>query len=298
MHSIITKIIENITPYVIDNGVFTTQIPDLEIIRSDCLTQELWTLHKPAVCIVLQGKKRVILGQQIFDYDQSKYLSVSFELPLTGQVIEASKQKPYLCIKLNIDSSALAELVMTTTDGKKVGNTVLPGLQIEQATHEILDPIMRLTSLLNQPEDIEVLAPLIKREIFYRLLSGPVGHHLIAQTLGVGKSKQIAKAIAWIKENANKPFSAEVVAREAHLSSSALYKHFKLITLMSPLQFQKHLRLQEARRLMAFEGLDAATVSNMVGYESPSQFNREYRRTYGAPPKSDVSVLKKVIKMD
>ena len=150
---------------------------------------------------------------------------------------------------------------------------------------------MRLTSLLNNPEDIEFLAPLIKREILYRLLSKPAGHHLMAQSLGVGKSKQIAKAIAWIKANANKPFSAEAVAREAHLSLSAFHKHFKIITLMSPLQFQKNLRLQEARRLMAFEGVDATTASSLVGYESPSQFNREYKRVYGASPKADVSVL-------
>ena len=291
MHSTITQIIDNITPYAIENGIFATKIPDLEIIRSDCTTEELWTLHKPAMCIVLQGKKRVMLGRQIFDYDVSKYLSVSFDLPLTGRVIEASKQAPYLCVKLNIDSSILADLVVAIHDRQKVNSPTSSGLHIEQATQDILDPIMRLTSLLNNPEDIEFLAPLIKREILYRLLSKPAGHHLMAQSLGVGKSKQIAKAIAWIKANAHQPFSAENVAREAHLSLSAFHKHFKIITLMSPLQFQKKLRLQEARSLMAFEGVDATTASSLVGYESPSQFNREYKRAYGASPKADVAVL-------
>ena len=129
MHRTITNIIENITPHAIESGIFTTKIPDLEIIRSDCTTEELWTLHKPAMCIVLQGKKRVILGRQIFDYDMSKYLSVSFDLPLTGQVIEASKQAPYLCIKLNIDSSILADLVVAIHDRQKVNSPISSGLR-------------------------------------------------------------------------------------------------------------------------------------------------------------------------
>lgn len=291
MNDIINRVIKNITPHAKHNGIFTTPIIDLEIIRSDCPTQELHTLHKPAICIVLQGTKRVIVGQHIFDYDRSKYLSVSFDLPLTGQVTEASKDKPYLCLKLNIDIASLSVLVMDIDDVKAVGNCQEPGLNIQAATEDILDPLMRLTTLLNHPEDIKILAPSIKREILYRILSGPSGHHLKTQALGVGKSKQIEKAIAWIKANFNKPFDADIVAKEAYLSVSTLYKYFKLITLMSPLQFQKVLRLQEARRLMAFEGLDAASTSGIVGYESPSQFNREYKRTFGVPPKADVARL-------
>lgn len=289
----IDETIKNITPHATENGIFTTQISDLSIIRSDCITQELHTLHEPAICIVVQGKKRVMLGQNIFEYDCSKYLSVSFDLPLTGQVVEASKEQPYLCIKLSIDTPLLASLIMDMDNEhiqpmEKVSSS---GLQVEQATSTILDPMMRLTALLNHPKDIKILAPSIKRELLYRILSGPSGYHLMAKNLGSGKSKQIANAIAWIKSNFNQPFNAETIAKEAYLSVSTFHKYFKEITLTSPLQFQKHLRLQEARRLMAFEGLDAAKASGIVGYESPSQFNREYKRVFGASPKADIQKL-------
>jgi len=291
MNIMINKVIENIAPHAKHNGIFTTFIEGLEVIRSDCLTEELHTLHEPAVCVVLQGKKRVIIGQEIFDYDSTKYLSISFDLPLTGQVLEASKEKPYLCLKLNIDTALLSKLVMEVENIKSVNPSQEPGLNVQNATEDLLDSLSRLTSLLNHPEDIEILALSIKREVFYRILSGPGGYHLKAQVLGVGKSKQIEKAIAWIKANFKKPFNTELAAREACLSVSTFHKYFKLITLMSPLQFQKTLRLQEARRLMMFEKMDAASAGGIVGYESPSQFNREYKRAFGASPKADVSRL-------
>lgn len=293
MHCIISEIIQNITSHVTGNGVFSTQISDLSIIRSDCITQELHILHEPAICIVVQGQKRVMLGQNIFEYDRSKYLSVSFDLPLTAQVIEASKEQPYLCIKINIDTPLLADLMLDMDYEyiQSMEKLSLPGLQVEQATTTILDPIMRLTALLNHPQDIKILAPSIKRELLYRVLSRPKACHLIAKNLSSGKSKKIANAIALIKSTFNQPFNAETIAKEACLSVSTFHKYFKEITLTSPLQFQKHLRLQEARRLMAFEGIGAAEASSVVGYESPSQFNREYKRVFGASPKVDIQSL-------
>lgn len=273
------------------NGVFSTQISDLEIIKSDCITQELHVLHKPAICLVLQGKKRVIVGQEIFEYEQCKYLAISFDLPITGQVIDASKEKPYLCLKLDIDISLLSELVIELDEIKKSNVTHSAAINIGKATEDILESFTRLTSLLNKPKDIKILAPSIKREVLYRVLSAPGGEYLATHSLSESKSKQIERAISWIRKNFNKPFNAESIAKEAHLSVSILYKYFKLITLMSPLQFQKKLRLQEARRLMIFEKINAATASQTVGYESPSQFNREYKKAFGLSPKADVAKI-------
>lgn len=289
MNDNISKIIKDISPHTKMNGVFSTQIPDLELIKSDCITQELHMLHKPAICLVLQGKKRVIVGQEIFEYEQCKYLAISFDLPITGQVIDASKEKPYLCLKLDIDISALSELVIELDEIKKSNVTHSAAINIGTATEDVIESFQRLISLLDKPKDIKILAPSIKREILYRILSSPGGEYLVAHSLKESKSKQIESAIYWIKKNFNKPFNAKSIAREAHLSVSTLYKYFKLITLMSPLQFQKKLRLQEAKRLMVFEKLNVATASERVGYESPSQFNREYKRAFGVSPKADCS---------
>ncbi|MEO1159170.1 MAG: AraC family transcriptional regulator [Pseudomonadota bacterium] len=273
------------------DGVHATKVPHVCLIRSSHPTQEIHTVHEPALCLVVQGRKRVMLSDQIFDYDQSQFLMVSFDLPVTGQVVNATPDCPYLCLRLDIETTALAGLIAEIGIDENQTSEVGPGLMLGEATADILDAADRLVRLIETPQDIPILAPMLERELLYRVLRGPHAGHLRSLAFGKGQSRQVARAISWIKENYRTPFDMDEVASAASLSASALHQHFKSVTLMSPLQYQKRLRLQEARRLMLFQGEDAATAGFAVGYESPSQFSREYRRQFGAPPLRDVAYL-------
>lgn len=278
--------------YLTDSdGIHSTEVPRVQLIRSAYPTQEIHTLHDPALCLVLQGRKRVMLADKIFDYDQSRFLIVSFDLPIVGQVVTASPEEPYLCLKLDIEPATLSGLIADMGWQEDLANDSGPGLMLGDATAEILDAAARLIRLIETPEDIPVLAPMLERELLYRILCGPHANHLRSLALGPGHSRQVARAISWIKEHYRAPFDMAELASEARLSSSALHQHFKSVTLMSPLQYQKRLRLQEARRLMLFHGEDAASAGFAVGYESPSQFSREYRRLFGEPPLRDIANL-------
>lgn len=273
------------------DGVHATKVPHVCLIRSSYPTQQIHTVHEPALCLVVQGRKRVMLSDQIFDYDQSKFLTVSFDLPVTGQVVSATPDCPYLCLRLDIETTALSGLIADIGFDEDQTSETGPGLMLGEATADILDAADRLVRLIETPRDIPILAPMLERELLYRVLRGPHAGHLRGLVLGRGRSRQVARAISWIKENYRTPFDMAELASAASLSASALHQHFKSVTLMSPLQYQKRLRLQEARRLMLFQGEDAASAGFAVGYESPSQFSREYRRQFGAPPLRDVAYL-------
>lgn len=274
-----------------EDGIHSTRVPRVHLIRSAHPTQEIHTLHEPALCLVLQGRKRVMLADRIFDYDQSRFLIVSFDLPIVGQVVAATPEQPYLCLKLDIEPAALSALMADMAWQEDVADDRGPGLMLGDATPEILDAAARLVRLIETPEDIPVLAPMLERELLYRILRGPHAEHLRSLAFGPGRSRQVARAISWIKENYRAPFDMAELASQARLSTSALHQHFKSVTLMSPLQYQKRLRLQEARRLMLFQDENAASASFAVGYESPSQFSREYRRLFGEPPQRDIANL-------
>ncbi|ARQ03004.1 AraC family transcriptional regulator [Pseudorhodoplanes sinuspersici] len=274
------------------DGIQPTAIPRLVLIRCSQPTEPLHALHEPALCIVAQGRKQVMLGDTIYDYDPAHYLVVSVDVPIIGQVIEASPSRPYLCLRLDLDPVVLSALILDAGADDATDQLPQSSLQLDVVTLELLDAAIRLVRLLATPRDIGMLAPLAEREILYRLLHTPQGARLRQIARADGKLQQINRAIDWIKKNFRESFSIEQIAAEARMSASALHDHFKTVTAMTPLQYQKQLRLQEARRLMVGLSLDAAAAGHEVGYDSPSQFSREYRRLFGAPPARDVARLR------
>ena len=280
------------------DGMHATAIPRLFLMRASQITEPLPSVYEPALCIVAQGRKQAMLADEIFIYGPEQLLVVSVDLPIVGQVIEATAAKPYLCLRLDIDLQKFSELMIEigpdARRNHRAGRLGL-GFSITPVDSQLLDAATRLVRLLETPNDIPVLAPLIEREILYRLLSSEFSVRLRQIALGDNRFQSINRAISWLKRNYMEPFRIETVAREARMSPSSLHHHFKIITAMSPLQYQKQLRLQEARRLMLALSMDAATASHSVGYESPSQFSREYSRLFGAPPSRDIARLKESV---
>jgi AraC-like DNA-binding protein len=286
------ELAELIDRYSKDDGIHATAIPRLSLIRSARPTEPLHALHEPALCIVAQGRKLVMLADTVFEYDPAKYLVVSVDVPIIGQVIEASSAAPYLCLRLDLNPVVLGALILEAGMTRAAAEQPGPSLMLSSVTPELLDATIRLLRLLGHPRDIPVLAPLAEREILYRLLLSEQAPRLQQIAVADSRLQQINRAISWIKSNYNKPFRIETIAGEARMSPSALHEHFKAVTAMSPLQYQKQLRLQEARRLIFSQAMDAASASHEVGYESPSQFSREYRRLFGAPPLQDIARLR------
>lgn len=273
------------------DGFHGTPIERLSLIRSSGPSLPSPGIYQPSLCLVASGAKRVTLGDRIYCYDASRYLIVTVDLPVLGHVIEATPEVPYLCVRLDLDLVTLGQLMIDCGVSAPPPGFA-PGLVVHDADPALLDAAVRLLRLLDAPGDIGVLAPLAEREILYRLLTGEEG--LVLRHIATMHSRlaQVSRAITWIKRHFRAPFSIEAVAREAGMSPSALHEHFKAVTAMSPLQYQKQMRLQEARRLMLGQALDAASAGFEVGYESPSQFSREYRRLFGLPPASDMVRLR------
>lgn len=274
--------------HALQQGIMPTAIGRLSLIRGDAPTMAVPAVYEASLCLIAQGAKRVWLGDLAVDYDASRYLIVSVDLPLTGQVTEASPASPYLCCKLDLDLTVLADLAIA--HGERGGGTA-PVLAAYPGDAGLVDAATRLVRLLDTPGDAAALAPLVEREILYRLLTGPHGATLRGLVAGEGHLRQIGRAIALIRERFDAPLRIEEVAAAAAMSPSSLHVHFKAITRMTPLEYQKQLRLQEARRLMLVEGAAAGSAGFAVGYDSPSQFSREYRRLFGAPPRGDIERL-------
>jgi AraC-like DNA-binding protein len=277
-----------------EDGVHATAVPRLSLVRMSKPTLPMHSLHNPAVCIIAQGRKQVLAGDQVHVYDSAKYLVVSVDVPIVGQVIDASADEPYLCVRLDLDPAVLSGLLLDMGRELAPGDAdgAGPGLGLGSVTQEIGEAAERLVRLLETPEDIRLLAPLIERELLYRLLRGDQAAQLRQIAWGGSRLQQVNRAIGWIKRNFAEPFRMEAVAAEARMSPSALHQHFKSVTAMSPLQYQKQLRLQEARRLILTQAADAATAGHRVGYDSPSQFSREYARLFGAPPLRDAARMR------
>ncbi len=274
------------------DGMHETAVPGLVLIRQSHPTEPLHMLHQPAVCIIVQGAKEVTLADLSYSYDAAKYLVVSVDLPLSGRVTMASPEFPYLCVRVDLDPAVLTSVLTEKGAPPVPKGGVERGLFISDTTPELIDAVLRLVQLLDEPAHIPFLAPLAQREIHYRLLHGEQGGAVRHIATAESKIYQIGRAIAWIKDHYAEPFSIEVVSAQARMSPSAFHHYFKEVTAMSPLQYQKQIRLQEARRLMVGRAFDAAAAGYKVGYESPSQFTREYRRLFGAPPVRDVTRLR------
>jgi AraC-like DNA-binding protein len=247
---------------------------------------------QPALCIVAQGAKRVMLGEEVYEYDASRMLVYSVDLPVAGRITRASYSEPFLGFKLDLDPHKVAELVL------KVYPHGLPrvhesrGLYVGQINVSIIKAATRLLELMAEPGDAELLAPLVIDEILIRLLRSPIGTRVAQLGLAESSVNGIAKAVSWLRENFSQPMKVEDLAELAHMSVSSFHQHFKSVTSISPLQYQKVLRLQEARRLMLSKMMDASTASSHVGYLSSSQFSREYSRLFGTAPTRDIARLR------
>lgn len=274
------------------DGVHATPLPRLQLIRASAPTEPMIAPYEPALCIVAQGEKQAILGAQTLRYDPAKFLVVSADVPVICHISKASAAAPYLCLKLDLDLAALSAMMLEFGVEPARGDAPGPALALSVATPEMIDAAGRLVALTGDPQAARALAPLAEREILYRLMTGEQGDKIRQIAVSDSKLAQVSRAIRWIKQHFNKPFSIETVAAEARMSPSALHQHFKAVTSMSPLQYQKRLRLQEARRLMLLESLDAASAGHRVGYESASQFSREYARAFGAPPMRDIERMR------
>lgn len=275
--------------HVVGTGICSTAMPHVSLIRADAPSTPTPAVYEASLCIIAQGSKRVSIGEHSVVYDAAHYLLVSVDLPLVGHVLDASPERPYLCCKIDLDASILADLM--AIEGGGVVRTDLPVLGVYPGDTDLIDAACRLVGLLDRPDTIRALAPLIEREILYRLLTGPHGPMLRHVATAGSHLNQVSRAIAAIRRRFDAPIRIDDVAAEAGMSSSSLHVHFKAITRMTPLEYQKQLRLQEARRLMLTEGATASTAGFAVGYESPSQFSREYRRLFGAPPRADIERL-------
>jgi AraC-like DNA-binding protein len=241
--------------------------------------------------LVVQGAKQATLNDETYLYGPGNYLLNSVDLPVLCNVTQASPEKPYLSFTLRLDPAQMAALISENLPPPG-SNGYERGMGVSPLSDGLQDAVLRLLRLLDSPQDIPILYPLIEREILYRLLTGPQGHRLRQIAISDSQPHQISRAIDWLRQNYASPLRIDDLARQVNMSSSSLHHHFKAITAMSPLQYQKQLRLQEARRLMLVEQLDAASAAHHVGYESPSQFSREYSRQYGAPPRQDVARLR------
>lgn len=251
-------------------------------------------MYEPSLCLVAQGAKRVQLGDDTYVYDAQHYLITSVHLPTVVQVTEASQKLPYLGLSLKFDQREITQLMADSNLPSPRPQQSSRGMATSRITLPLVSAVLRLVELLDAEEDIPILAPVIQREIIYRLLVGEQGERLRQIAAAGSQSQQIARAIEWLKNNFSQPMRIDDLAAQASMSTSTFHHHFRSMTALSPLQYQKQLRLQEARRLMLADRLDAANAAFQVGYESPSQFSREYSRLFGAPPVRDISKLRQV----
>lgn len=270
-------------------------IPRVAISRCDATTGPMPAFYEPMICLILQGARCILIGDQAIHYDQPSYFVSTIDVPATGDVICAGPEQPYLSITLKFDATLISDVLLSMKDNvPAVPADPYSGFGIAPVTLELLDTWLRLIRLLDAPKDIAVLGPLIEREIIYRLLNGPRGSMLRQLATGDSRLGQVRRAIGWIRDNLAEPFQVEDLAARAGMSVSAFHRHFKAVTAMSPVQYQKRLRLHVARRRLIAEAGDVARVAFSVGYESVTQFGREYAREFGASPARDAARLRRL----
>lgn len=269
-----------------------TAIPYLSFIRRTQVTELNKGMLEPSLCLVLQGKKKILIGQKIIHYGVGNYVLAAIDMPISGQIMEASPSAPYLGLKIDLDPKEITALIIETGMAPPKTQLASPAAYVDESDADLQDALLRLVRLLKKPSDITVLSGLIKQEIFYRLLTAKEGGALYRTLLSSYREKGINAAIHWIKDNYAQPMEIEQLAQRVSMSVSNLHHRFKAITTMSPLQYQKQTRLLEARKFLLAGNVEAATAAFKVGYESPSQFSREYRRLFGASPLQDMEYLK------
>lgn len=288
MSAIISRFVEH-------DGQSPTGIAHLFLTRRSLLSQPLHTVQWPCFVLVVQGSMQLILGEEVFDYGVGDCLMVSLDLPVVSLVTQATPEKPHLGLGMAIDSNALQEVLNRIELQSAPPPENLRGIALHQASLALLDATLRLLRLIDRPEDIAGLAPLIEQEILYLLLTGPYGARMLRMAANDSPGNRIAKVIAWLRQHYMRPLRIEELALHVGMSPSSLHHHFSAMTAMTPMQYQKRLRLHEARKLLLIDGLDVATAGYQVGYQTPSQFSREYRRLYGLSPLHDVSQARQAI---
>jgi AraC-like DNA-binding protein len=288
---LLTELAKKISNSVGDLIERATELPGLMLYRRTAPTVPNPSTHEPSLLVIAQGRIRVDLGKASYVFGQSRFLLTSLELPVVSQVVTASEKAPYLAFFLKLEMSTVRDILMTEEVHTTENSFGACGMDIGKTTVELVNSCSRMMDLLDDPRDISFFGKLIQREIIYRLLQGSQGARLRAIATFETKCHRTAKAVAWLRSNYEKPLRVEHLATIAGMSRSTLHHHFRALTAMSPLQFQKQLRLHAARQRMLTSELDAASAAFEVGYESPSQFNREYRRFFGRPPIRDIKAL-------
>ncbi len=281
--------------YSSGDGSHSTAVTGLKCLKFSAVNMATPTVYNPSICVVAQGSKKVLLEGEAFRYAPAQYLAVSVDLPLLGQVIEASARKPYLCLQIDLDPRLMSEFISQSGSEAWAQGETARGLFVGKLDESMIDAILRLARLLDAPKDIPALAPMRMREFHYRMLSGAHGSAIAQIAIAGSTTQKISDVIRKMKSDLTRSISVEDLAARVHMSPSSFHQHFKAVTAMSPLQYLKRLRLTEARQIMLTESTDAASTAYRVGYESPSQFSREYARMFGAPPIRDIAGLRSTI---
>ena len=289
------ELTERISQAICNDGTIEP-LSGLHLNRSSSPGECVHSVSVPAFCAIAQGSKEVLLGSDRYQYDPMHYLLATVELPIISQILEASKEKPYLSLRLDLDPTLVGSVMVEAGYPSSRSRADVKAIDVSPLNANLLDAVVRLVRLLDSPAEAHILSPLIQREIIYRLLMGEQGNRLRHIAVLGGYTHHIALAVERLRKDFKEPLRIENIAREMGMSVSGFHHHFKSVTAMSPLKFQKHLRLQEARRLMLGENLDATSAAYRVGYDDASHFNREYKRLFGAPPMRDVERLREAVR--
>lgn len=285
------EMIERMSRIAPENSLLEV-FPGIFIYQSSKPTECDLSVLKPAFCVIAQGSKDVLLNDELFHYDSGHYLISTLDLPIMSNVVEASPEKPYLNLRIDLDPALVASVMLESNIESKKSSAKIKAMDVSPVDADLLDAVVKLVKLFDKPDEMKLFAPAIIREIIYRLLKGKQSERLSHLATSEGDTRRISKIVKKLRENIDQPLSIEDTARELGMSVSGFHNHFKSVTAMSPLQFQKQLRLQEARRLMLTENMDVASASFQVGYEDPSYFSREYKKLFGVPPLRDVAKLR------
>ncbi|MDZ8025800.1 MAG: AraC family transcriptional regulator [Nostoc sp. DedQUE11] len=285
------ELIERMIRLAPENRVLEV-FPGIFIYQSSKPTESEVSVLKPAFCVIAQGSKDVLLNDELFHYDSGHYLISTLDLPIMSNVVEASEEKPYLNLRIDLDPSLVAAVMIESGIETKKSDAGVKAMDVSPVDADLLDAVVKLVKLFDTPDEMKFLAPLIIREIAYRLLKGKQRARLSQLITTEGDVQRISRVVSQIRENIERPLKIEDTARELGMSVSGFHSHFKSVTAMSPLQFQKQIRLQEARRLMLAENMDVASASFRVGYDDASYFSREYKKLFGIPPHRDIAKLR------
>ncbi len=289
------ELIQLVDKHSKEEGLNESTIPNLSFFKVTKINTPLPAVYNPSLCIIVQGSKDVLLGKHLYHYSTGEYLVASVDLPVIGKIIGAKKSTPYLVIKIDIEIRLLSELLLHTEHSITINNKPESGLFIEKVDRHLEESVLRLIRLLETPKDIPVLSQQMIREIYYRMLCGEHSDMIAKIAIKGSHTQRISNVIQKLKRDFHQSITMNELADIAGMSVSSFHAHFKSLTTMSPLQFQKSLRLMEARCMMMTKDIDVSSTAYQVGYESSSQFNREYTRMFGNPPRRDISLLKNQI---